>query len=99
MNLPKLEHVEGKITAPQLLVLTLSTCGFCKRAMLFLENHGFAYDFLHLDLIPLEEKSRIKEEFKSEFGVNLAFPTLVIDGKEILIGYIEAKWQEKLGVK
>lgn len=99
MNLPKIEHVDGKVTTPHLLVLTLSTCGFCKRAMLFLENHGFAYDYLHLDQIPLEEKSRIKEQFKEKFGVSLAFPTLILDDKEVVIGFIEAKWQDRLGVK
>lgn len=98
MNLPKVESVEGSRNEPRLMVFSLSTCGFCKRAMEFLREKGFAFDYLHLDQIPSEEKARLKEEFKSEFGVSLAFPTLLIDGKDVIIGFIEAKWKEKLGV-
>jgi len=90
--------VEGKKTSPHLVVLALSTCGFCKRAMTFLQEQGFSFEYLHLDQISPEDKAAIKEQFKSEFELNLAFPTLVIDGKEIIIGFIEVKWREKLGL-
>ena len=51
----KFEMKDGDRTSPPITVYALSTCGFCKRSMAFLEANGFAYRFIYLDKIPLDQ--------------------------------------------
>lgn len=98
MTVENLVDVPGAKTEPRLIVLALSTCGFCKRAMAFLQDQGFAYQYAHLDTLDSERKAKLKEEFKTQFGQALAFPALVLDDKEAIIGFIESRWRERLGL-
>lgn len=98
MEFPNLVEVGGSRAGPSLIVLALSTCGFCKRAMGFLQEHGFGYRYVFLDQVDPETKARLKQEFKDRYGVNVAFPTLIIDEKDVIIGFVEAKWKERLGL-
>lgn len=98
MTFENLVDVPGTKSQPKLVVLALSTCGFCKRAMAFLQDQGFSYQYAHLDTLDTEKKAKLKEEFKDQFGQALAFPALVLDDKEVIIGFIESRWREKLGL-
>ena len=79
-----------------LTVFTLSTCGFCKRALAFLESHGFAYRFIHLDTIAPETKRQVKETLRERFNITPIFPILVVDGKRALTGFTEPQWRKVL---
>ena len=79
-----------------LTLLALSSCGFCKSARKYLEDRGLAYRYLELDLLKPEEKAEIKEEFKTKFGRRPTFPSLIIDDKQFLIGFIKAHWDEEV---
>ncbi len=98
MTFDNLTYVDGEKKSPELVILSLSTCGFCRRSMTFLQEQGFAYSFTHLDGIDAEKKAALKQEFKETFGQALAFPALVFDGKEVIIGFIESRWRGKLGL-
>jgi len=100
MNLQNLPIVtkDGTRTDHEIMVYALSTCGFCKRALAFLDAHQFAYRYLYVDLIPIDTKNAIKQELKQRFKENVAFPFAVIDDKKYLIGFIEADWKMTLGV-
>jgi glutaredoxin-like protein NrdH len=87
---------EGRGNPADLTLLALSTCGFCASARAYLEDRGFAYRYLHLDKLPAEEKSALKEEFRGKFGRRPSFPTLVIDGERFLIGFIKKHWDEEV---
>ena len=76
----------------------LSTCGHCRRALTFLDSKGLSYKYLYVDLIPLETKNAIKAELRSLFNENVAFPFAIIDGREHLVGFIEADWILTLGL-
>ena len=89
--------VEGGRKDRSIIVYALSTCGFCKRAMSFLQARGFTYRYLYVDEIPLDVKSQIKRELKERFHVDVAFPFAVIDGDKHLVGFIEADWASTLG--
>jgi len=95
MNLTELPFVkiEGTDTRHDITVYALSTCGFCKRAMAFLDARGFAYRYLHVDKIPVDTKNEIKKELRERFNENVAFPFAVIDDKNHLVGFIQPDWE------
>lgn len=91
--------VPGERQDRSITVFSLSTCGFCKRAVSFLENNGFAYSYIHLDKVSLDQKTAVKRELQEQFGTAVAFPFAIIDDKDYLIGFIEADWKAVLGVE
>ncbi|MFP4266505.1 MAG: glutaredoxin family protein [Spirochaetaceae bacterium] len=79
--------------------LALKSCAFCKRGMEFLAKHGFAYQYAYVDLLPAKDKKRLKDEFKEHFGERPLFPTIVVDGSDYQLGFIEKTWEKLLGVE
>ncbi len=90
--------VEGTRKDHAISLYTLSTCGFCKKAMAFLGRQGFSYRYIHVDLIPRERKTAIKKVLKESFNQDVAFPFAVIDDTSHLVGFIEPDWKLSLGV-
>lgn len=101
MNLEDLAYtvIPGKSDAHSLTIYALSTCGFCKRAMSFLEDHGVAYKYIHVDHLPLETKNEIKATLKEKFKENVAFPFAVVDDVSHLVGFIQPDWVKTLGIQ
>ena len=91
--------VEGTRKDHAISLYTLSTCGFCKKAMAFLGREGFSYRYIHVDLIPLERKTSIKKTLKEAFKQDVAFPFAVIDDSKHLVGFIEPDWKLTLLAK
>ncbi len=100
MILDSLSYIEvaGTKKGPGITVYALSTCGFCKRAMTFLQNNGLSYRYIHVDTIPIDTKNEIKRELKEKYKVDIAFPFATVDGNKYLVGFIEADWKLTLGV-
>ncbi|HCO48692.1 MAG TPA: glutaredoxin [Spirochaetaceae bacterium] len=100
MNLKELAYVEkkGSIDTHDIVVYALSTCGFCKRALSFLDEKGFSYKYIHVDQLPLETKNEIKKILKERFNENVAFPFAVIDDESHLVGFIQPDWVRTLGL-
>lgn len=100
MNLNELQFVkkDGNRADHDIVVYALSTCGFCKRALAFLDEKGFAYRYIYVDQIPFETKAEIKKLLKERFNENVAFPFVVIDDSAHLVGFIEPDWVRTLGV-
>lgn len=92
------QPVSGVKKDRDLILFSLSTCGFCRKAMIFLESHGFEYRYLHLDTLTPEVKLRVKEQFKNLFDKSLSYPSLIIEGREALVGYVRSSWAEALQV-
>lgn len=92
-------QVEGSEKERNITVYALSTCGFCKRALNFLNSKGLAYRFIHLDMIPLETKTEAKRELKEKFKDDVAFPFAIIDGEKHLVGFVESAWVSTLGLE
>jgi glutaredoxin-like protein NrdH len=84
--------VPGSRADHEITVYALSTCGFCKRALAFLNARGVAYRYVHMDSVPLETKNEAKKVLKERFKVDIAFPFAVIDGEKHLVGFIEPDW-------
>jgi glutaredoxin-like protein NrdH len=88
--------VAGKGRDRGITVYALSTCGFCKKAMAFLDDKGLPYRYVYVDHIPLDSKNELKKELKERFREDVAFPFAVIDGDKHLVGFIEADWRRTL---
>ena len=90
--------VAGSKSVPVITVYALSTCGFCKRAMRFLDEHSFAYRYIYIDQIPLETKTELKKELKEKYKADIAFPFVTVGETDYLVGFIEVDWKRSLGL-
>jgi glutaredoxin-like protein NrdH len=87
---------DGKRNEKKLYLLALSTCGFCRKAASFLDENDFAYGHIHLDEISKEDKKAFKDWYSQEYGHTLSYPTLIIEGKDPIVGFVRTRWEEKL---
>ena len=92
------QPVAGTDSTRHIRLLALSTCGFCRRGQQFLEKHGIAYEYVHLDTLDPEVKAGAKQEFKDKFGSSLSYPALVVDGEKFTVGYVKRFWEDLLEV-
>jgi len=89
-------RVEGENKKHTIIVYALSTCGFCKRSLAFLDANKMEYSYIYMDKIPLETKNEAKRILKERFHQDIAFPFAVVDDKDTLVGFIEADWKQTL---
>lgn len=90
-----IEHVNGEDKG-KIMLYALSTCGWCKKTRMLLEELDVAYDYIYVDLLEGEERAAIIEEVK-KWNASLSFPTLVIHDDICVVGFDEAKIKEILG--
>ena len=88
--------IEGKRNETDLRLFALPTCGFCKRAKIWLKRKGFSYKLISMDTQDRNLRKQAKAEFQEAFGFPLTYPTLVIDGIDTLVGFIEIDWKQTL---
>jgi glutaredoxin-like protein NrdH len=75
----------------------LSTCVWCKKTREFLESEGVAFDFTYVDLLTGDERSRAIDEV-TKVNPRTNFPTVVVDGEQVVVGYDPDKLKEALGL-
>ena len=75
----------------------LSTCGWCRKARIWLEeNLGEGhFDLVYVDLLDPVEKDRVMEELR-KFTPRPAFPVILADG-ECIVGYREDEYRRVFG--
>ncbi len=83
----------------KLKLYALSTCAFCKKAMTYLEEQGYEFQYIYLDQLDLDLKREAKKELKNTYGNVPVFPILTIDDSDAISGFIEPKWAERLGIE
>ena len=82
----------------QVMMYTISTCGFCKAAKAFLQEQGVPFDFIDIDLLDQEEKRKTLREAREKAGRDrLSFPTILI-GDTVIIGFREHEIRKALGL-
>ena len=96
MDMKVFTKVEGSKTDKDLVFLGLSTCGFCKRARKFLEEHGFSYSYVDIDKLDRDVRVEIKDEVRKNYTDDLLYPILLIDNSEYVKGFKKDQWAEKL---
>jgi len=91
------QHVEGADKG-RILVYALSTCMWCRMAKNLLNDLGVGYEYVDVDLLPVEEKDAVKKEIR-KWNPDGSYPTIVINDKECVSGFDELEIKEKIGVK
>ncbi len=85
-----------KGTRPQfheILVIGISTCNWCKKALKWLDLNNFSYSYFFIDSMPLEEREQFKKEFKEFYNVALQFPILIVDRFHAHPGFAPQDWE------
>ncbi len=89
------KHAEGK-SKGSILLLTLSTCIWCRRTKQLLADLGIAYDYVDIDLaegLDKDEAVAILERWNPD----RSFPTMIINDEHCIIGYQADQITEVLG--
>ncbi len=95
MDFACLQQVEGTRNDHDLVLFALSTCGWCRKAREFLEGSNVGYRYVYVDLLDGDEQKEVLEEaFK--WNPNRSFPTLVIDENDVIVGFNEDAYREKI---
>ena len=90
-----MQHVDGE-NKGKIVLFALSTCGWCKKTRMLLEDVGAEYDYVYLDLLQGDEKQEVIQQVE-KWNPQLSFPTMVINDKETNVGFNEDKVREILG--
>lgn len=90
----KLEHVDGE-NKGNIILFALSTCGWCKKTRMLIEDLGVEYDYIYVDLTNGDEREEAVESLK-QYNPDISFPTLIINDSDTIIGFEEDKIKAKL---
>ncbi|MHA1682402.1 MAG: glutaredoxin family protein [Promethearchaeota archaeon] len=94
-----LEYTEkpGEHDKHDVTIYALSTCGHCKRCLKFMDDNGIKFRYLYFDLLETEVRSSLREDLRKEYpDTRLMFPFIVIDGKYVIVGFMESQIKEAL---
>ncbi len=89
--------VSGKKNDHKVTVYALSTCVWCKLTKQFLSDNDIAYEFVDIDLLDDNDKSKVHENIMSKGG-SLSYPTTIVDDKTVITGFRKDQLKEVLGV-
>ena len=90
----KLEHVDGE-NRGNVMLFALSTCGWCKKTRMLMEELGVEYDYIYVDLTSGDERDEAVAALE-KFNSDVSFPTLVINNSDVIIGLKEDEIKSKL---
>jgi glutaredoxin-like protein NrdH len=90
-----MEHVDGQDKG-KVVLYALSTCGWCKKTRMLLEDLKVEYNYIYVDLLEGEERQVIIDQVK-KWNPRLSFPTLVLRDEETIVGFNEDQVRENLG--
>jgi glutaredoxin len=89
--------VQGKNLKHKVLMYTLSSCAWCKRTKKFLSDNGIAYEYIDMDLCEEEDREKIRKDIRDRGGA-VAFPTMIVDDKILITGFVADKIKEALEI-
>jgi glutaredoxin len=91
------KKVKGK-NCGKIIIYALSTCGWCKRTKELLSNLGVEYGYVDVDLLSDEDRKKAADEIL-KWNPRGSYPTIVINDKECVVGFDEAKLKKTAGMK
>ncbi|MBI5680343.1 MAG: glutaredoxin family protein [Methanobacterium sp.] len=80
-----MEHVKGE-NKGDVVLYALSTCGWCKKTRMLLEELGIEFRYIYVDLLKGDERSQIIKDVE-KYNPQLSFPTVVINNKDVIVGF------------
>jgi glutaredoxin len=87
-----IERIPGK-KSKDILLFALSTCGWCRKTKGLLDEMGVEYKFVYVDLLEGQAKKEVMREVE-RWNPSVSFPTMVVDGKECIVGFKEDRIRE-----
>jgi glutaredoxin len=88
-------RIEGDKEDHDITFYGLSTCGWCRKARNFLDEHKLTYRFVYVDLLEEDDQKQALEEVV-KVNPRKSFPTIIVDGEKVMIGFNEEKYRESL---
>jgi len=88
-------HVAGEDRG-EIMLYTLSTCVWCRKMKRWLDEKGFAYSYVDVDLESVGEKEAVMEEVE-RWNPLCSFPTVVVGQRECFVGFKPEKLEELVG--
>ena len=89
---------EGTNNSRDVTVYALSTCGFCKACLKFLDDNKVAFKYVYFDLLDPDVKDALKENLKQKYNERVMFPFVIFDEKEVVVGFKREKLKEMLNI-
>ena len=87
------KEVPGKISKHNVMLYTISTCIWCKRLKIKLNEREIKYRYIDIDLVPYMQKEVLKTQLR-EIKPRLAFPMMFVDDAFIQNADIDQKIEE-----
>jgi glutaredoxin len=94
-NKEKRNHIPG-IDRGKVVIYSLSTCIWCKKTKKLLTDLGVDFEYIYVDRLDGEEKNQIIQEV-TRFNPSISFPTTIIDGEKVILGFKETEIREAFG--
>ncbi len=76
-------------------MFALSTCSHCKATKKFLNDYRVQYECTDVDTLDSVNKAMVLDEVK-KYNPRLTFPTIIIDGDRVIIGFQEDEIKKAL---
>jgi len=73
-----------------IFMFTLSTCIWCKKTKALLAELGVSYKYIDVDLVEGEAEAEVMADFEAK-NPETSFPTIVLDGERVILGFKEAE--------
>ncbi len=87
-------HVKGDKKGKNLVMISLTTCGFCKNAMKFLTEKGVPFAYLYLDKETPAVKKLLRTYVSETYDASITYPFLMIDNKKWISGFLRVEWED-----
>jgi glutaredoxin-like protein NrdH len=76
-------------------MFALSTCSHCKATKKFLNDYRVQFECTDVDMLDSVNKAMVLDEVK-KYNPRLTFPTIIIDGDRVIIGFQEDEIKKAL---
>ena len=90
------KHIKGQ-NKGKVILYALSTCIWCGKTKKLLGELNVEYDFIDVDLQGYDEQQEIMKEIE-KYNPAGGFPTMIIDGKDCIVGFDEEKIKNKFEI-
>ena len=97
MDAMKVVEVPGRNTKHEVFLYALSTCAWCKLTKRFLKENSVKYEYVDVDLCDEKDRERIRRDIVKRGG-SPSYPTIIVDDKELIIGFHQDKIREALEI-
>ncbi len=89
--------VSGDNKKHRVLMYALSTCAWCKKTKKLLKDLNVEYEYIDVDLCNDVDREEIRQDIMKRGG-RPSYPIVIVDDKQMIIGFLEDKIKEALEV-